>query len=179
MLTKLPGLARWTLEQWLAGEDWEIGGPGLTADEDLPIDGLFVTLRINRRLRGCIGTVERQPSLDRTLRDLTLSAAINDPRFPPLTADELPGVHISLSILTPPELIEDLSAVEIGKHGLIIERGSQRGLFLPEVATEWGWDLEEYLAELCQKAGLPRETWRQPGCTFYTFESIKAAESED
>jgi uncharacterized protein len=173
----LLGLTRWTIERWCAGEPWREGGPGLDAEADRPIDGLFVTLKIGLQLRGCIGTVDRQDSLDATLREMAVQAAGSDPRFPPLDADELSATTISLSLLTPPAPLEDTNDIVIGRDGLILEQGGRRGLLLPEVPAELGWDLATYLDELCKKAFLPPGAWRDADSKLLRFESLKFSET--
>lgn len=175
---QLLGLARWTLERWSAGLPWREGGPALPGTVDTPVDGLFVTLRAGGALRGCIGTVARQPSLDATLRDMAVKAAASDPRFPPVTADELAGLHISVSILTPPTPVDDPGEILVGRDGLIVERGSRKGLLLPEVATDYGWDRDRFLDEVCQKAFLPPGAWREADARLYRFQSEHAGEDE-
>jgi AmmeMemoRadiSam system protein A len=179
VMSKLLKLARWTLERWLDGESWQKGGPALTAGEDGPVDGLFVTLREGRKLRGCIGTVERQDSLDAALRRLTVSAAAEDPRFPPVSRDELPRLSISLSLLTPPERLGDPEQIVVGRDGLIIEHQGRRGLLLPEVPTEYGWDRIRFLEELCRKAFLPPAAWQDPRTRLFRFESRRVSEGAE
>lgn len=173
----LLALARWTLERWSAGQPWREGGPALPVAAKSPVDGLFVTLRARGELRGCIGTVARQPSLDATLRDMAVKAASSDPRFPPVSAEELPSLQVSVSVLTPPTPVDDPAAIQIGRDGLIIERGSRKGLLLPEVASEHGWDRERFLEEVCLKAFLPPGSWREPGVRLHRFQSEHASEN--
>jgi AmmeMemoRadiSam system protein A len=173
---RLLALARWTLERWSAGQAWRTGGPALAEDEDRPIDGLFVTLRRDEELRGCIGTIARQPSLDATLREMAVKAASSDPRFQPVSATELPVLHLAVSVLTPPTAVDDPAEIEIGRDGLIVERGTRKGLLLPEVPVELGWDRERFLAEVCLKAFLPETAWQEPGTRLYRFGSEQASE---
>ncbi len=175
----LLALVRWTLERWCAGEPWAEGGPGLPDEKDGPVDGLFVTLKQGPALRGCIGTVSRQDSLDASLREMAVQAAGSDPRFPPVEAEELPGLTLSLSILSPPEPVSDPESIEIGRDGLILEQGNRRGLLLPEVPVEVGWDRERFLEELCRKAFLPPGAWRDPASTLQRFTSEQFSERED
>lgn len=177
--SELLALVRWTLERWCAEEEWRAGGPGLTTAQDGPVDGLFVTLKQGQALRGCIGTVQRQESLDATLREMAVQAAGSDPRFPPLEAEELPGVTISLSILSPPSPVTDPESVVIGRDGLILEQGTRRGLLLPEVPVEAGWNRERYLEELCRKSFLPPGAWRDPASTLSRFTSEQFSEGGD
>jgi AmmeMemoRadiSam system protein A len=173
----LLGLARWVIERWCADEPWREGGPGLDAVRDIPVDGLFVTLKTGVQLRGCIGTVERQPSLDAILREMAIQAAGSDPRFSPVSGDELAAITISLSLLTPPLQVENEQDIVIGRDGLILEQRGRRGLLLPEVPVELGWDVDTYLEELCRKAFLPPGAWRDAGSTLHRFESIQFSEA--
>jgi AmmeMemoRadiSam system protein A len=137
----------------------------------LPVaSGAFVTLKREGRLRGCIGTLEcRLPLADEIAR-VAVSAACEDPRFDPLRAVELHDLDVEVSILGPLEEIDprDPAAIVIGRHGLVVEQGRRRGLLLPQVAIEWGWDREQFLAQTCTKAGLAPDRWRH-GATVYRF----------
>jgi uncharacterized protein len=132
--------------------------------------GAFVTIKRQGRLRGCIGTLECRRPLAEEVARVAVSAAREDPRFEPLRASELDGLEIEVSILGPLESIDpfDPDAFQIGRDGLVVEQGSRRGLLLPQVATERGWDRETFLAQTCVKAGLPPDGWRQ-GATVYRF----------
>lgn len=122
--------------------------------------GAFVTLRRGKHLRGCIGYVEALKPLYQTVRECARAAALRDPRFDPVTSDELPDLRLEISVLSP---LEEMAPdqVEVGRHGLYISRGAQRGLLLPQVAVEWKWDRERFLEETCLKAGLPADAWRR------------------
>ncbi len=122
--------------------------------------GAFVTLHKARRLRGCIGYFEARKPLYQTVRECAFAAALRDPRFEPVTPDELPALQLEISVLSPLEEISP-EAIEVGRHGLLVSRGFQRGLLLPHVAVEWKWDRERFLEETCLKAGLPSDAWRQ------------------
>ncbi len=132
--------------------------------------GAFVTLERYGRLRGCIGRVESPAPLAETVRDMARAAAFEDPRFPPLTADEFADVDVEVSVLSPPAPI-DPADVEPGRHGLIVEQGRHRGLLLPQVAAERGWDRETFLEQTCIKAGLPPDAWRRPDTRVLAFEA--------
>ncbi|MFH0929420.1 MAG: TIGR00296 family protein [Candidatus Aenigmatarchaeota archaeon] len=137
--------------------------------------GVFVTLHKKGMLRGCIGLPYPQKPLIEGLIDAACSAC-QDPRFNPLEEDELEDIKIDVSVLTEPELIktkpENYSKeIEIGKHGLIIRSGMFSGLFLPQVPVEQGWKLEEYLENLCHKAGLPGRAWQDPEARLFKFET--------
>jgi AmmeMemoRadiSam system protein A len=125
--------------------------------------GAFVTLheRSTGDLRGCIGYIEPLFPLAETVTRAALAAALHDRRFAPVTAAELPGLVIEISVLSPPQPIRP-DAIVVGRHGLIISAGGRSGLLLPQVATELGWDAETFLDQTCRKAGLPAGTWRRP-----------------
>ena len=128
----------------------------------------FVTLRSAGRLRGCIGHTDPVTPLYRTIADLAVSAARRDPRFSPLTFEELADVTISISVLSLRAVIA-ADAVVVGTHGLLITRGAQRGLLLPQVAVEQGWDRERFLEQTCDKADLPLDAWRDAGTLIEAF----------
>lgn len=164
----LLGLARRTLEAHFRGEP----PPRLASDRAEAFGdarGLFVTLRRNGELRGCIGTLAPHGDLSRGIAEYALRAALEDPRFPPLSSEELPGCDIEISVLTPPESIAGPEEIEIGRDGLILECRGRRGLLLPQVATEWGFDAETFIEEVSKKAGLAPEAWREPGAKLWTF----------
>jgi AmmeMemoRadiSam system protein A len=144
--------------------------PPATAGDFPEASGAFVTLKREGRLRGCIGTLECRRSLAEEVARVAVSAAREDPRFAPLTAEELDGLDVEVSVLGPLEEIDprDPAAIEIGRHGLVVEQGYRRGLLLPQVATEWEWDRETFLDQTCVKAGLPPAAWRQ-GAKVYRF----------
>lgn len=118
----------------------------------------FVTLRAGGRLRGCIGYMEPHAPLYSTVRECTVAAATEDPRFPRVTPGETDSIRIEISVLTPlvPVRAED---VKVGVHGLMIRKGESRGLLLPQVALEHGWDPRTFLSQVCAKAGLPADAW--------------------
>ena len=132
--------------------------------------GAFVTLKKHGELRGCIGTLECRRALPEEVARVAVSAAREDPRFEPVRASELADLDVEVSVLGPLEPIDphDPGAIEIGRHGLVVEQGWRRGLLLPQVATEWGWDRETFLSHTCVKAGLPRDCWRS-GARVYRF----------
>lgn len=141
--------------------------------------GVFVTITTypGNQLRGCIGYPEPVMPLIDAIKDAAVSACSRDPRFPPVKREELKNLRIEVSLLTPPELIKvkkprDLIAsVDVGRHGLIIERGWRKGLLLPQVPVEWGWGSEEFLSQTCMKAGLLPDSWLQEGTNCYQFEA--------
>ena len=146
----------------------------VTADDEFPAaSGAFVTLKRGGRLRGCIGTLECRGPLADEIARVAVSAALEDPRFEPLRASELDDLRIEVSVLGPLETIDpqDPAAIVIGSHGLVVEQGRRRGLLLPQVATEWGWDREQFLAQTCVKAGLEPVAWRH-GARVHRFTAI-------
>ena len=125
--------------------------------------GAFVTLKRDGQLRGCIGTLECRRPLAEEIARVAVSAAREDPRFDALRPTELDDLDVEVSVLGPLEEIDprDPGAIEIGRHGLVVEQGHRRGLLLPQVATEWGWDREQFLSQTCTKAGLPADCWQE------------------
>ncbi len=135
-------------------------------NEDL---GVFVTLNKDNQLRGCIGYVEGIMALQKAVQEMAEAAAFDDPRFPPVTSAEVDNLDIEISVLSPVKKIEDISEITIGLHGLIIERGFYKGLLLPQVATEYGWDTETFLEHTCVKAGLDKNDWKKDSATIKIF----------
>ncbi len=123
--------------------------------------GAFVTLKAGEHLRGCIGLIEAAKPLWQTVREMALAAAFEDPRFMPVTAEELPGLHLEISALSPLEEITSLKQIKVGEHGLLVKKGFHSGLLLPQVAAEHGWGMEEFLRNTCYKAGLHPDTWKK------------------
>jgi AmmeMemoRadiSam system protein A len=132
--------------------------------------GAFVTLHCEGELRGCIGHIDATEALGRVISRCAVAACSTDPRFPPVTAAELPRIMIEISVLGPLEPISGAEDIEVGRHGLVVEKGWARGLLLPQVATEWQWDAETFLAHTCHKAGLPRDAWKN-GAKIWRFEA--------
>jgi len=143
----------------------ETGNPALRTPQ-----GAFVTIQIGGELRGCIGTFLESTPLYRTVSEMAVSAATQDPRFPPLSAAELPRIHLEISALTPRVPVRDVREIEVGRHGLYIQQGMRSGVLLPQVATEYGWDRTTFLEQTCRKAGLPRDAWKS-GAQIWTFEA--------
>lgn len=121
--------------------------------------GAFTTLHLSGNLRGCIGYVLPAGSLYQTVIETARAAAFDDPRFRPVTEDEAPHLRIEISVLSVPQPIRP-DQVEVGRHGLIVSAGARRGLLLPQVPVEWGWDRETFLAQTCVKAGLSPDAWQ-------------------
>jgi len=132
--------------------------------------GAFVSIHSGDDLRGCIGRLTVDAPLGKTIAHLGGAVAERDPRFPPVTPDELPLLHIEISLLTPERPVAAIEEIEVGRHGLIVEHGRARGLLLPQVAIEQAWDRETFLAHTCIKAGLPGDAWRS-GARILVFEA--------
>ena len=131
--------------------------------------GAFVTLRLGNELRGCIGYIEPNLPLSKTIHEVAQKAAFEDPRFPELTQDELSVIEIEISVLSPVERVTNIQEIEIGTHGLVIESGAARGLLLPHVATSYKWDREQFLRQTSIKAGLQPDAWKKPDVMIYKF----------
>jgi AmmeMemoRadiSam system protein A len=134
--------------------------------------GVFVTLYKKGELRGCIGIVEPMLPLTEGIITKTEATALHDTRFTPVTADELADITVTLSLLSVPVPIASYTNITIGKQGIILQNGLHQALFLPKVATEFGWDLNTTLTQLSKKAGLPARAWQDPQTTFSVFTSL-------
>lgn len=143
---------------------------------DLPM-GAFVTIHVRGDLRGCLGRLETDRPIAENVAHLAAVVADSDPRFPPLQAPELADTDIEISALAPEEEASDLSTIEVGRHGLVVEQGSRRGLLLPQVAVEHGWDRETFLEHTCVKAGLPRDAWKH-GARVFRFDAQVFGETQ-
>jgi AmmeMemoRadiSam system protein A len=166
--THLLSVARASIQHHLDGRGL---GEGMLAQEALPdASGVFVTIKRRGELRGCLGTLQLRGSLVEEVARCARDSATEDSRFPPLSAGELPECAIEVSVLGPLEEIDPHAeqAIVIGRHGLVVEQGSRRGLLLPQVAVEWGWTPEQFLRQTCHKAGLPLEAWQQ-GARIFRF----------
>jgi len=150
----------------------------LPADESLQRPGgVFVTLRIRTRLRGCIGQLPSREPLIQVVAHCARSAALEDPRFEPVRAEELPEIEIELSVLSP--LVDTTpEQIESGKHGISVSRGLQRGVLLPQVATQFRWDARKFLEETCVKAELDRDAWKDPSTKIQVFTAEILEEAE-
>jgi AmmeMemoRadiSam system protein A len=139
--------------------------------------GAFVTLHHRGQLRGCIGHIAADRPFGRVIPECAVSAASEDPRFGPVTPQEIPDLDVEVSLLGPLLPIRGPEDIVVGRDGLVIEDGWHRGLLLPQVATEWGWDAETFLAQTCNKAGLPRDAWKR-GAKLWRFEAEVFGESQ-
>ncbi len=141
------------------------GGPPVLSEPR----GAFVTIKRQQRLRGCIGYTQPIGPLAEVVQKVAVAAALDDPRFRPVVPSELSELDLEISVLSMPELLSDPSQIAVGRHGLIIQKGSMSGLLLPQVATEYGWDRETFLAEVSRKAGLAPTAWKERDAKLYTF----------
>ena len=165
-------LAREALETRVRG-----GGVAAVSIEDdahVPA-GAFVSIHRHGTLRGCLGRLDCEWSLNRVVAHLATAVADSDPRFAPVTPEELAELEIEISILTPERPITGIEEIEIGRHGLIVEQGRSRGLLLPQVAPAHGWGVTQFVEHTCLKAGLPLDAWRN-GARVYVFEALVFAE---
>ncbi len=131
--------------------------------------GAFVTIRTDGQLRGCIGYIESPLPLAKVVAEVAVKSARQDPRFPPLSSGELEEAALEVSVLSPLQPVKDIGDIRIGVHGLLLEHGLHRGLLLPQVALEYGWDAEEFLENTCRKAGLKEHAWKDPGARLFMF----------
>lgn len=138
--------------------------------------GAFVSVHNGDRLRGCLGRLSPSSPLGNTLVYLGGAVADSDPRFPPVLPDELPVLQMEISLLMPERAVASIDEITVGQHGVIVEYGGSRGLLLPQVAAEFGWDRETFLEQACLKAGVPRDAWRT-GARILAFEARIFAES--
>jgi AmmeMemoRadiSam system protein A len=160
-------LARKTLEAYLkkgSMPDYSTNNKNL-----LRKAGAFVTLNKDGMLRGCIGNFFSNEPLYRNVQTMSIAAAVEDPRFRHVTPDELNHIEIEISVLSELETVKSLDEIKVGEHGLYVTKGYYRGVLLPQVATEYGWDRDTFLSETCMKAGLPEDEWKKPGIKIEKF----------
>ncbi len=132
--------------------------------------GAFVTLHAGERLRGCIGTLRGNQPLLLAVADIAAAAAVGDPRFAPVSPDESSNLSLEISALTPLREVAGPSEIELGRHAILLAKSGRQAVFLPQVAPEQAWDLPTTLAQLCRKAGLPADAWRD-GARLHVFEA--------
>lgn len=140
--------------------------------------GAFVTLHIKGNLRGCIGYIEGIKNIPDTIKEMALSSAFRDPRFRPLSKSEYTDIDIEISVLSPIEKVEDINDIIVGRDGLIVTKGFNRGLLLPQVPVEQGWDRDTFLTHTCYKAGLPGDSWKRGGILIEKFSAQVFSEKE-
>ncbi|MBI4652001.1 AmmeMemoRadiSam system protein B [Candidatus Desantisbacteria bacterium] len=141
----------------------------VTNPKFLTKQGAFVTITENHNLRGCIGTFVSDKPLYNTIVEMAVSSAAKDPRFPSLAKEELKDISIEISVLSELKRIKNVDEIKVGTHGIYIIRGYYRGVLLPQVATEYGWDRDTFLQQTCYKAGLPADAWRDTKTEIYIF----------
>lgn len=137
--------------------------------------GCFVTIKQDGALRGCIGNFTSEKPLFQLVQEMAVSAAIHDPRFYPMKEEDLANFHLEISVLSPLSKVEDLETVQVGRHGLYLEKNFSRGVLLPQVAVEQGWDRETFLGKTALKAGLKQDDWKE-GADIYVFTAEVFAE---
>ncbi|MDA8429530.1 MAG: AmmeMemoRadiSam system protein A [Geobacteraceae bacterium] len=133
--------------------------------------GCFVTIKQHGQLRGCIGNFISDKPLYRLVQEMAVSAATHDPRFYPMKQPDLLDFELEISVLSPLRLISSVEEIQVGKHGIYLVKTGYRGVLLPQVATEYGWDRETFLRHTCLKAGLPENAWKKD-CEIYIFSAL-------
>lgn len=167
--TQLLRIARESIEAVLEGRRVEIHPEQFDETLRRPA-GTFVTLRTkDGELRGCIGSIHPVAPLCQAVSTSAINAAFRDPRFFPLRKEELPQIELEISVMGPIERVTALEEIMVGRDGLIVSRGRNAGLLLPQVATEYGWDRDHFLSQTCMKAGLPGDSWRSHDCRIERF----------
>ena len=152
----------------------------ITSPELNEKNGAFVTLRTDRKLRGCIGRIVSDVPLYKLVSEMAVSAAEEDPRFSHIQLSELESLEIDISVLSPLQKIDDPLDFELGRHGIYITKGSSTGCFLPQVATETGWTKEEFLSQCCSmKAGLSPDAWKNKNVDVYIFTAEMITENNN
>lgn len=142
-------------------------------------NGCFVTIRQKGKLRGCIGNFQSELPLFREVTRMALASAIRDPRFYPMKEADLESFSVEISVLSPLRKVESTGEIEVGKHGIYIEKGFYRGVLLPQVATEHGWDRATFLRQTCLKAGLPIDAWEAEDAEIYVFSAQVFGEGDN
>lgn len=131
--------------------------------------GCFVTIKHHQQLRGCIGNFQSRKPLYQEVAEMAMATATQDPRFAPLSATEFDEIELEITILSPLERISDPAEITIGVHGIYLENGFHRGVLLPQVATDYNWDVLTFLKQTCVKAGLSEDQWQSPQTEIYRF----------
>lgn len=169
---RLVNLSRRTLESFVRNEKNQLSP--MLADPYLVVSdyGAFVSLHKGEELRGCIGTCFPTHSLYETVIEMTEAAASRDQRVCPIYARELAEIQIEISVLSPLTMVADPLSLEVGRHGLHVASGDRRAVFLPQVATQYEWDMETFLCQLCLKAALPESAWRSAETRISSFTTL-------
>ncbi len=160
-------IAREAIKSQLEGRAMQL--PQISSAALLEPRGAFVTLHKHGQLRGCIGNFTSPNPLYQTVAEMAISAAFNDPRFQPLAPHEFSEIDIEISALTPLRPIKDIEEIEVGRHGIYVINGPYRGVLLPQVATEYGWDRYTFLDQTCIKAGMSPGCWQDPSTQILIF----------
>ena len=166
--SQLLRIARESIEAALEGRRIELTPESFDEELRRPA-GAFVTLTKHDDLRGCIGSIQPVAPLYRAVSDSAINAAFRDPRFYPLAKDEYPEIAIEISVMGPIEPVTSNEDIKVGRDGLIVSRGRNAGLLLPQVATDHGWNRDDFLRQTCVKAGLSPDSWRSPDCRIERF----------
>jgi AmmeMemoRadiSam system protein A len=169
-------IARRSIECTVRGLPLPVPNP--TSDALRETRGAFVTLTEHGHLRGCIGYTEAMKPLADVVNEVAAKAAVEDPRFPPVSEEELNEIELDVSVLSPLQKVSDISTIEVGRHGLLLELGYFRGLLLPQVAVEYKWDREAFLENTSRKAGLPPDAWKERDAILYSFTAEVFSEKE-
>ncbi len=133
--------------------------------------GVFISLHRGEDLRGCIGNIEPQTPLPETVKAMAVAAACSDPRFEPVSADELEHLRLEISVITPLRPLVSLEEFQLGVHGLMVRLGKRHGLLLPQVARGRQWDVYTFLRHVCRKANLPEDAWQNPKAELFYFDA--------
>jgi AmmeMemoRadiSam system protein A len=141
--------------------------------------GAFVTVHNKGQLRGCIGNMIGRGPLVEMVQEMAIAAATQDPRFQAVSKEELAEIDIEISVLSPMRRITDVNEIEVGKHGILMSHGMYHGVLLPQVATEYGWDREQFLTNTCFKAGLPEDAWKDPETSIEIFSAQVFGEKDE
>jgi uncharacterized protein len=174
--SKLLRWARRAIEQAVCGEKpTPVSSAELTPETCAP-HAAFVTLKKHGELRGCIGKMDFARPLWENVVSAAVSSALEDPRFEPVKPEELPELHLEISVLEPPVELKRVEDYDAQRHGIIIEKGHRHALLLPKVAQEYGWDERKTLETLCWKAGLPENAWQEPDARLQIFTAADFAE---
>jgi AmmeMemoRadiSam system protein A len=174
---ELLSISRKSVQQAVVGSELEWDSANASANL-LREAAVFVTIKKRGQLRGCVGSIVPVQSLGAAVVSAARSAALNDPRFPPVTTRELPDLEFEISVLSPFRRVMNEGEVKVGEHGLWIEKGRNQGLLLPQVATEHNWDRITFLEQTCVKAGLPTDAWKEDDTEIYAFSATVFGEKK-